>query len=386
MAIAYDAVSVLGESSNQITISHTCTGSNLVLIVGIMDKTDAAEQCTGVTYDGDAMTKIDSIRGGDGIGRWLSLWYKIAPSTGANNIVASFNDAGYHRCQGVSYTGCRQSDVPENSSTQTTGADAAYDHSLTSAFLDCWHIFFPKNDTGTHAAGTGTTLRGVATDSNIMDSNSAKNPAGSVTLQATHGSSPKWGSIMITLSPPGSHYDVDSSVIIGVKVTASRAVATTKASSVIVGVLVTASVVAAFIRAASVLIGVLVSATKAVTITRTASVIIGTVVSASRAVAVTRTASVIVGSKVTASRVFAATRTATVQIWVSVSATRTVAFTRASSVIVGIKVSATILKVRYFIGHLITSAYRMGNAITAKYRRGESITASPKKGEFIEGE
>lgn len=177
-----------------------------------------------------------------------------------------------------------------------------------------------------------------------------------------------------------------SSVIIGVVASASRAVAFARSSSVIIGVVATASRALASTRASSVIVGVVVSATKTPNYIRTASVIIGNKVTASRVFAATRSSSVVVGVKVTASRTWAALRTASVQIGTVVSASRVAAFTRSSSVIVGVKVTATIRKVRYFIGHLITSAYRLGNAITTKYRRGESITASPTKGDFIEGD
>jgi len=204
-SIAYDSVSVgvLNPAGTSLTFSHTCTGDNLVLLVGMIEKNGVAEVCTGVTYNGVALTKIGAIRqDGIGPGRWVSLWYLINPATGANNIVISFSESITARGHGCSYTGAKQSGQPDASGTQATSSDVAtYNHSLASVADNCWHLFIVHNKAGVQAAGTGTTLRGVADTSNIMDSNSAKTPAGSVTLQATYSSATGWGSVIATLAP-----------------------------------------------------------------------------------------------------------------------------------------------------------------------------------------
>ena len=201
MAIAYDAVSVgFANPTTSLTFAHTCTGANLVLIVGIKEISAAAESVTGVTYNGVAMTKINARRIGDNA-RWMSLWYLINPATGANNVVVSLNPTSWVRAHGVSYTGCKQSGQPDASATHIDGAGTADNSALASIADNCWHLFIVGNGGGTQAAGTGTTLRGTASDSNIMDSNSAKTPAGSVTLQATYGSNTYWGDVIASLAP-----------------------------------------------------------------------------------------------------------------------------------------------------------------------------------------
>lgn len=202
MAIAYDATSVgFTVSGTSLTFSHTCTGNRLVLLVGVMDISGATSVVTGVTYNGVGLTLIDAVRK-RGIERWISLWYLINPATGANNVVITTSQATAIRGQGASYTGAEQSGVPDASSTQYEDvATTTYNHALASLADNCWHIVFIGNTGGNQAAGTGTTLRGVASDTNIMDSNSAKTPAGSVTLQATFPTTTYWGSVMITLAP-----------------------------------------------------------------------------------------------------------------------------------------------------------------------------------------
>ena len=59
--IAFDATAN-GQDSNvaSLTWSHTCTGSDLVLIVGVSTRGgDGDAVPTGVTYNGVAMTLID---------------------------------------------------------------------------------------------------------------------------------------------------------------------------------------------------------------------------------------------------------------------------------------------------------------------------------------
>ena len=202
MAIAYDAVSVGSATGTSLTVAHTCTGANLVLIVGLKENNVEAETCTGITYNGVALTKITGLLHPPAYNVYNSLWYLINPSTGANNIVASFSASIWCRASGVSYTGCKQSGIPDASGTNEQTDTATYNTSLTSVADNCWHIMHVQNGTGNHAAGTATTIRGTASDSNIADSNSAKTPAGSVTLQVTGTAATwDWSSAIITLAP-----------------------------------------------------------------------------------------------------------------------------------------------------------------------------------------
>ncbi len=114
-AVAFDAASSGSDSaSTTVTVSHTTgSGSNRALIVGVScnHTVEARAIPTGVTYDGSAMTLFGSAtRSGTGanfIG--VSLWYIKAPSTGANDIVATFTSVVKEAVVGgVSVTGARQ--------------------------------------------------------------------------------------------------------------------------------------------------------------------------------------------------------------------------------------------------------------------------------------
>lgn len=198
--INFDAVTTGSTTGTSLTTSHTCTGSDRILMVGVTSNNGASNFVTGVTYGGVAMTLIGERRKGDNE-RWLSLWYLIAPATGANNIVVSASSSTFLLADGVSYTGVKQSGQPDASATNIATNATTFNTSLTSIADNCWHVMYAGNALGTHTAGTGTTIRGTGAASNMCDSNSAKTPAGSATLQLTYGSVNDWGSIIATIAP-----------------------------------------------------------------------------------------------------------------------------------------------------------------------------------------
>lgn len=126
MAIAFDAVSTGMNATDptSLTWSHTCTGSNLVLIVGTSTESDTgghtAQTVSGITYNGVALTKIRSDYITD---NGTELWYLVAPATGANNIVVTMTAVvdGLFGA-GLSFTGVDQSNPIDNhAGTTTTG-------------------------------------------------------------------------------------------------------------------------------------------------------------------------------------------------------------------------------------------------------------------------
>lgn len=116
IGITYDAVSTgSGDEVSSLTVSHTTTTeSNRLLLVAVAaeDATAGTDQeVSGITYDGTAMTNVSAFPT-DAYHR-LELWYLLAPSTGANNIIVTFKgtvgDSGKGvSVAGVSYYGVRQ--------------------------------------------------------------------------------------------------------------------------------------------------------------------------------------------------------------------------------------------------------------------------------------
>lgn len=196
MAIASDAVSAGG--FNTASWSHTCTGSNRLLFVGVLYGLGSTDP-TGVTYNGVAMTKLTTVHHA-GDNRQLSLWYLIAPATGSNTITVSGSPANFVDGVAASYTGCLQSGVPDASHTSTSATSSITD-SVTVVASNSWLIFFTGNNSGSASAGTGCTLiQAGGSRDDLFDSNGAV-AAGSQSCTASKGGSTAWVDILASFAP-----------------------------------------------------------------------------------------------------------------------------------------------------------------------------------------
>ena len=73
------------------TFAHTCAGANrlLTVLVSAQDNGSTNQIPTGITYAGVSLTKLgDAVTGSNGVG--ASIWYLVAPATGANNVIVTF--------------------------------------------------------------------------------------------------------------------------------------------------------------------------------------------------------------------------------------------------------------------------------------------------------
>ncbi len=172
MAIAFDTSSkkTVTTTGTSITWSHTCTGSNLILIASVMWRANAAETLTGITYNGVAMTSISDVSGGTS--SHVSTYYLINPTTGANNIVATWSAAPYNMTGiGASYTGAKQTGQPDSSNTGT-GTGTTLTIATTVVASNCWTV----GAFGCSAYSSDATLAGTSsnkTDRQKLTSHSA---------------------------------------------------------------------------------------------------------------------------------------------------------------------------------------------------------------------
>jgi len=202
MAIAFDAASNGNTTGTTLTISHTCTGSNRLLVVGIDCGTDTI---TGVTYNGVALTLAKKQLAG--LGTQASyLYYLIAPSTGANNIVIS-ETTGVIPLYGMnaSYTGVSQTAPIDATSGSTVEGSASLTTSVTTVQNNCWAIITCDVDGAVLSAGTNVTIRanGDATPRRSLgDSNSPITPAGLYSQTWTRSSNGRITTAQISITPP----------------------------------------------------------------------------------------------------------------------------------------------------------------------------------------
>jgi len=197
MAIAFDAVSSGGGGGTSQTFSHTCTGTNRLLFVGGMNQ-ESSSTITGVTYDGVALTEIDS---SSQTNNSVSLWYLIAPSTGANDVVVTRSTSTDALLGvGVSYTGCLQSGVPDSYNTGGAGSGTSLSIATTTVADNCWITGIFRNEVAVNVAGDNTTMRNSSSIS-MGDTNADQSPAGSHSIGVTWSGSGRNVGVVASFAP-----------------------------------------------------------------------------------------------------------------------------------------------------------------------------------------
>ncbi len=203
MAIAYDVTSAgTATATSPLAWNHTCTGSNLVLIVSIGVYAGATPDCSAVTYNGVAMTQVGSDRTQSSTQE--TMWILVNPATGSNQISATFSGTSkYAAGTAVSYTGCVQSGQP-NAVAGNTGATANPSVTVTTTVDNCWVVG------GLTCILTSTAGLTVRQDdivilslyyTNLEDTNAPKTPLGNQVVNWTNASTNQWGLQACSIAP-----------------------------------------------------------------------------------------------------------------------------------------------------------------------------------------
>src|SRR5262245_53884091 len=120
MAIAHDATSAptpVSTTATSQTWSHTCTGTDLYLKVGV--SIDGSTTVSSVTYNGVSLTQLGVADDGTANTR-SEVWRLVAPATGAHNVVVTLAAAAKFHCAASSYTGVHQT-TPTGTVATATG-------------------------------------------------------------------------------------------------------------------------------------------------------------------------------------------------------------------------------------------------------------------------
>lgn len=203
MAITYDSSANAGStSSSSLSYSHTCTGSNLGLVV-FVKVYNTSNLVTGVTYGGVAMTKNTSASGQDADNRYSYTYTLANPSTGANNVVVSLSSATYVNSTSQSYAGCNTSSLIDSTGAALNTSSTTVTTTTTTVADNCW-LVGSFNGARIYTPGAGTTQRQTNSSADYIfsfDSNGAKTPAGSHSLAGTQASSANSRSYIISIAP-----------------------------------------------------------------------------------------------------------------------------------------------------------------------------------------
>lgn len=231
-------------TATSLTFAHTCSGNSRILFVMGSDKANSTTVVTGITYNGTALTQINSLVGNANLNdRAISLWYLVNPSSGANNVIVSASESVSLRFSAISYSGVRMINQPDGSDTSTGDTVGSISTDITTTADNCWMLMFGKDQAGTntYTSSTGDTMR-LATDAGghfVVDTNSEISPAGSNTMTVSCGNNIKVGVLAASFSP-GKDITVLEGIKLGEIVTAFKITALSIVDGLKLGDLATA--------------------------------------------------------------------------------------------------------------------------------------------------
>lgn len=197
---------VYAGSVSVVTNSHTCTGSNRLLVVDVASE-DSASGITvsGITYAGVALTRAHSNL--NSLDR-DETWYLINPASGANNIITTMAaSSGDLFIFSTSYTNAKQSGQPDATNAVFVASTTAFTNSITSVAANCIvHDVVLKN-TGAgliSSAGAGQVYRlqndiSGSCDSGVSDKTATT--AGSYNMSWTYNNASATEHILTTWAP-----------------------------------------------------------------------------------------------------------------------------------------------------------------------------------------
>ena len=204
MAIVYDN-STAGGNGNS-TFSHTCTGSNLLLIVAFTSDSSSGTPNT-CTYNGVSMTPVSNYLISN-YNNNLDLFYLYAPATGSHNVVYSDSSSSHRAGMAISYTGVKQSGFPDSSAIYNGGGNPTSSVSTTVVASNCWlfgvgnadsgnNCNFSSNRTDRQSQSASSSQRGII----ISDSNGTVS-TGSQTYTITETSTnAQRGQVTLSIAP-----------------------------------------------------------------------------------------------------------------------------------------------------------------------------------------
>ncbi len=120
MAIAFDYGNGNWGNGDIVSWSHTCSGSDRILIACIVHSRGISGGIKSVTYGGQALSYLGYV---GTVNNWHELWYKITPLTGTNTLLVTYNNAVASSGGSASFTGVSSLDTfRTGSGTGTTGS------------------------------------------------------------------------------------------------------------------------------------------------------------------------------------------------------------------------------------------------------------------------
>lgn len=196
---AFSSGSALPGSS--VTFSHTCSGGNRILLVGITVNNN--DTISGVTYNGVPMTLAKK---STFTSPAMYIYYLVAPATGSNSIVVSSGSSEFIRVSAVSYTGVKQTGQPDATDEESATATLVTS-SLTQLVANAWQVGLVQGaHDGAVTAGSGVgAIRGsVAGGYNSIGDSNALTAAGTRSMTWNQGGSAIIKALQVSIAQVGN--------------------------------------------------------------------------------------------------------------------------------------------------------------------------------------
>lgn len=195
----FDAVSsAINQTTTTPSWSHTCTGTNLLLVVTVgWRHQDPGNAITGITYNSVALTQLGTTSNGEFA--TAEIWYLLAPATGTHTVAATFTDLARAHLGAVSYTAVNQS-TPLGTYASNTGTSTAPSVTVTSATGDVVIAVGAERGTETFTTGASQTMRWEAdAASNVSAQCDDEAGAASVVMDWSTDDSQEWVAVGVSI-------------------------------------------------------------------------------------------------------------------------------------------------------------------------------------------
>ena len=198
----------LTQAANTLTFSHTTTGTNLVLAVGVSLNISGRNSTTinNVTYGGVALTPAGAaVNNGN---RVSQIFYLIAPATGTNNVVVTLNISGGTIgtvAGAATFTGADQTTPIRTYATNSGNSASAFVNVASNAndmVMDTLAVF-----SGTTATSSSTAqaqqwaLSSGGSGADVYGFGSTRQGAASVPMSENLSASVRWADAAVSVQP-----------------------------------------------------------------------------------------------------------------------------------------------------------------------------------------
>jgi len=212
-----DAVSTATTASSSVTIAHTTSGANRLMLVGVSitkDTGGGAPSVSSITYNGVPLSFVGARATSDNFGR-MEIWGLAPPATGTNNVVVTFSAKPNAATVGVTtFTGVDQS-TPLGTFASATGdsTDASVDVSSAAGQLVFDTLVVESVDDLDLVPGAGQTERWDLYRSKAANGGgSTEAGASTVTMSWSWSPADKWAIGAVPIRPITVSVDIQVTV------------------------------------------------------------------------------------------------------------------------------------------------------------------------------